>query len=618
MVSPKHHVLLYLPFVAVVLFSAILIFSGTLWTRGADLSHSVQVGNATPSVTNVVVNNGSAITLTANATTTVTVSFTVTDNNGCGEVFFSGNVTTTLFRSGVSTTCAVANPSINLNTLNCYAVATTTNNCPSAVSTTTSANATSTFEVWYFADATDSSSSYPTETWQSFVIAQDASSTTNSTTSAGVELNTLLALNVQTSTINYGTVNPGDNTSSTNQTVPIKNAGNASTTLSINGTAMTNGANSIPTSSQHYATSTFTYGGAEQALQSAATAVSGFLIARPPLTTWATTTPLPTGTYEHASVAYNGYVYTIGGSNATRTSTVLFAPINASGSIGNWSTTTALPTSTDSHASVVYNGYLYVIGGCTNVCPTSTVLFAPINATGSIGSWTTTTALQSSIWNHSAITYNNYVYSIGGQDVFFIRTSTVNFAPINATGSIGSWTTTTALPSALYDVGPIANNGYLYAVGGYDFDDTSTVNFAPINANGSLGTWTTTTALPQKTSRQTAVLNNGTIYVIGGANNSGVTETSTVYFTPIKASGFLGSWSRTAPLSTTGTMQHTSVVYNGYLYTIGGLVSGGSATSTVLYTSLASRNTYWGAANPAGTAQGVFTGQNTFTAVFSP
>ncbi len=619
MVSSKHLVLWY---AGIVIFGFVVlnqllpegrlaeVFAGTTSTSSATIAGGA---NNTPSVTNVVVNGGSAITLIANATKTVTVSFTVTDLDGCSQVFFnSGNVTTTLFRSGVSSTCAVGNPSTNLNTLNCYMVATTTNNCPSATSTTTSANATSTFEVWYFADATDASSSYSGENWQSFVIAQDAS-TTNSTTSAGVELNTLLALTSVTSSINYGSVNANANTGATNQTAGIKNAGNASTTLNINGTAMTSGANSISTSSQHYATNTFTYGGAEASLQEAATAVTGFLIPRPPLTSWATTTPLPTAIYAHASVANNGYLYTVGGNDGSITSTVRFAPINATGSLGTWATTTPLPTSTGYFASVVNNGYIYTTGGLPNDGITSSVFFAPINSTGSIGAWSSTTALPAGAYRHTSVAYNGYVYSIGGNDAA-IRTTTVNFAPINSTGSIGSWTSTAALPSPIERHTSVVYNGYLYTIGGFsNAGQTSTVQFAPINSTGSLGSWTMTTALPGNVYEHASVVNNGVVYTIGGLDS---TETSTVLFAPVNAGGSLGSWSRTTPLPT-GTRRHAAAVYNGIVYSIAGTTNNVN-TSTIYYTSFASRNTYWGTAVSASTPTGTYSGVNTFTAVFSP
>ena len=78
----------------------------------------------------------------------------------------------------------------------------------------------------------------------------------------------------------------------------------------------------------------------------------------------------------HTSVAYNGYLYVIGGAQATSDTNcknagtnsycndIQYALINANGSIGSFTTNTnyfSFPRS--NHTSVAYNGYLYVIGG---------------------------------------------------------------------------------------------------------------------------------------------------------------------------------------------------------------------------------------------------------------
>ena len=80
--------------------------------------------------------------------------------------------------------------------------------------------------------------------------------------------------------------------------------------------------------------------------------------------------------YGHTSVAYNGYLYVIGGYEATSDTNcknagtsnycndIQYAAINSNGSIGSFTTNTnyfSIPR--NYHTSVAYNGYLYVIGG---------------------------------------------------------------------------------------------------------------------------------------------------------------------------------------------------------------------------------------------------------------
>ena len=95
--------------------------------------------------------------------------------------------------------------------------------------------------------------------------------------------------------------------------------------------------------------------------------------------------------------------------------------------------------------------------------------------------------------------YNGYIYELGGGNSS-IDQSTVYYAPLNSNGSVGAWTSTTALPQALQSATSVVYNGYIYELGGNNSGPyQSTVYYAPLNSNGSVGTWTSTTALPQLT-----------------------------------------------------------------------------------------------------------------------
>lgn len=223
-----------------------------------NVSTQVVVANAAPSVSVVKILNDNPIIVTANATTAITVSFTVTDSNSCTDVFELGTVSTTLLRGGVAVytndnvDCAASN-------LNCYRVTTSSHDCVSG----TSADATATLEVYYFADATDGSSSYSAQAWQAYVIVQDQAVASGSASSSDQELNSLTSMTSQSSTIDYGSVAANANTGATNQEQPFANTGNTTSSLTVYGTALVEtliGTNSVATSQQKYATSSFTYG----------------------------------------------------------------------------------------------------------------------------------------------------------------------------------------------------------------------------------------------------------------------------------------------------------------------------------------------------------------------
>ncbi len=304
---------------------------------------------------------------------------------------------------------------------------------------------------------------------------------------------------------------------------------------------------------------------------------------------WNTTTALPQYTSYYpadayaTSVEYNGYVYEIGGdNNSTALSTVYYAPINSNGTVGVWNTTTALPSGIYNATTVSYNGYIYEIGGDDSGW-LSSVYYAPINSNGTIGTWTATTSLPQSIAYATSVEYNGYIYEMSGYNGSSL--STVYYAPINSNGTIGTWTATTSLPQPVAAFGDYAMSieygGYVYVIGGYNGGYLSTVYYAPINSNGTVGVWNTTTTFPTGIEGGEIAEYGGYIYVLGGDTGS---WPSTVYYAPINSNGTVGSWTTTTNLPQNIAFGSASA-YSGYIYTIGGAESG-TATTTVYYAKL--------------------------------
>ena len=466
------------------------------------------------------------------------------------------------------------------------------------------------------------------------VFASDASSTGSTSTPTGQELLTLLAITGTTSSISYGTVNPNSDTSSTNQTYGVKNAGNSSTTLSLSGTAMCNGGTCIPTSSQHYASNTFTYGGGEQALQEAATVVSGWLLGPAPLGTPTTTAATLVRAASPTAGVNNGYLYRFGGYAVGEgaTSSAEYAAIKKDGTLQSWSSTAAMPAARYGHGGFIFNNYAYAIGGTRieSTCSAyaTTTFVASVGATGSLGAWVTTTAPYSNFAYLGYTTYNDsYVYVVGGGSSGYCgSTSSVFYATTTATGMINGWVSTTKLPfiSGLEGMGVAAYRGYLYVFGGLFGETavTSTVLYAPISATGSLGSWTATTPMPSADwSYGASFGQGGFLYAVGGYTN----HTSSIVFAPILADGRVGQWSYASYIEAPSEIDGSPIegaqgftAYNNYLYTVGGYSRNGVTINDTQMIPLPFRNTSWGLANPADTPPGTYSGTNTFVAVYSP
>ena len=296
---------------------------------------------------------------------------------------------------------------------------------------------------------------------------------------------------------------------------------------------------------------------------------------------WPTTTALPDPRARHASVLLNGYVYVLGGIDASNQdnktqSTIYFSkPDFVTGNIpasgpGSWQTNSvSLPAPRARAAAVTLNGYIYHMGGTdTSGDSTATVYFTKPNTDGTISSWASTTSLPSDRSSLTAVTANGYLYVVGGSG-----SATVYYAKPNVDGTIPAWTLTTALPEGRFRHASVVANNYIYAIGG-EFASIiqSTVYYAPLNSDGTVGSWSSTTPIYIPLSRLTAVTSFGYLYMIGGRDSSDV-ERSGVYSAKFNQNGTLGSWTAITSLPQ-ARGRHSSVVANGYIYVLAGRASG--------------------------------------------
>ncbi len=261
-------------------------------------------------------------------------------------------------------------------------------------------------------------------------------------------------------------------------------------------------------------------------------------------------------------------------------------------SLGAWQTAGNHPSARASAATVTYNGYIYNIGGTVaGGAGSNNVYYSKLDVTGAPGTWNSATSLPDLRSAHTAAVANGYLYVIGGNDDVSTLT-TVNYAKINSDGSLGAWNTSAnPLPEARQNHATVIANGYLYVIGGTvsgtgPANIRSTVLYAALNADGSNGSWTTNAnALPANRYKASAVVSsNGYLYVIGGAVSGGSAQ-STVYYGLINSGdGSVGTWTTSANALPSVNYTQSTVVSNGIVYVLGG--NNGSAINTVSYATL--------------------------------
>ena len=317
------------------------------------------------------------------------------------------------------------------------------------------------------------------------------------------------------------------------------------------------------------------------------------------------------GLAAHTSVAYNSFLYVMGGYSSNFASTVQYAQINGDGTVSEWQSAGHLTRPRYGLGSALItvgaNTYIYAIGGvgvgCTGTnSACNDVDFAKINSDGSLTAWAATTTMGTARTYPTVAGNNGYLYALGGCSNSgsgingvggtgcAINTATVEFAKPNTDGTIpslgaGTWAATTSMPVSLFTHSTVINNGKIYAIGGITGNTPNAgslaVYFATMNVtDGTLGAWSTSsTSLPRYDYSGAAVVAAGKLYILGG-NNAG-TLMATAIYSAFDGSGNLTGFTNTTSLPV-ASYAMSSALYNGRIYiTGGGKLSGGFIGKTV-------------------------------------
>lgn len=255
---------------------------------------TLTVSNAAPTVSGALISlvqptvTDIILTTEAGETTGFSLSFSTSDDNSCdaagggaGDEVVDYNLS--LYRSGIgSSTCSTAAGSYNAN--NCYPseLSASTWNLTCTASTTSCSGSADTdmvwnctFPLWYITDPTSGTAAdtlYSGENWLAQVqgIDDDAATGALSESTVGVEVQSLLAFALNTLSIPYGALEPGQQTDPIVATTTISATGNVGIDKDVTGESMcttytgstpcpNSASSTIPESEQVFATSTVTY-----------------------------------------------------------------------------------------------------------------------------------------------------------------------------------------------------------------------------------------------------------------------------------------------------------------------------------------------------------------------
>lgn len=314
---------------------------------------------------------------------------------------------------------------------------------------------------------------------------------------------------------------------------------------------------------------------------------------------------------------YNGYIYALAGYNISEGGSLndlLFAKVNVSdGSVGAFSTSYVTVNPRWDLRAIVNNGYVYALGGCNLGAPpancttmTGTVQTFQLynNYSGSPTQFNTTNTIGVDRIGGSSTVLNGYIYYAGGCTVIACTTvtNTNYYAPINADGTIGTWTAAVStLPAAKAWGKLVAAGGTLYYVGGQTGSATTTATgtiYYTTSISSGVPTWGTATRGIGNTgsgdvarTQFGAAVWNDRIFVVGGYSSGGTVQ-NTVYASPQMSSGgnITGNWPAATTSFNVARSGLTAIAYANNLYILGGY-DGTNYLNDVQYTQINSDGT---------------------------
>jgi len=251
------------------------------------------------------------------------------------------------------------------------------------------------------------------------------------------------------------------------------------------------------------------------------------------LGSWITTSSLNVSRANIHAVSYNGYLYVAGGTSGypgkfDQLSSVEYAKINPDGTLVSWTLATSMNQVRYFPGLVAYNGWLYTLGGWDgNTCLSSSER-APIIADGSIGNWQTASSIPYGNEAFVAVVNNGWIYIMGGWNGA-TTFGQVWKAQISAEGNLGEWTNESSLNIPRAGFGGGIHEGKICVGGGVQWTTMILpAECAVIDPDGGLEPWCIEPELPAAAANVGGCVSNGWFYIVGG-NNSVPQTLSTVF-----------------------------------------------------------------------------------------
>ena len=297
------------------------------------------------------------------------------------------------------------------------------------------------------------------------------------------------------------------------------------------------------------------------------------------------TTNLPQTLMNHQVVIWQNYVFCVGGFNGSNPVNTVYRAQQQSSGISSWTTLNALPEALTDLAVVASQQNLIVMGGKNPEGVSNKIYVAtldPLNA--ALGEWNEASiSLPQPLWGARAVVVHDNIYLIGGAntDDENAASDKVYCLKLNSRGDVASITEVNTLPEARNGHAIATYDSKIYVTGGHDATGVlkNTVYRASVNLDGTLGTWSTQTALPVAVSNHATACSNGILTVIGGMGEE--LPSNQLYYTYLDNAQL--SWVTSSTVLSVRTHSGAACSFDNKIFFTGGKNLSGSVLNFMRY-----------------------------------
>lgn len=240
--------------------------------------------------------------------------------------------------------------------------------------------------------------------------------------------------------------------------------------------------------------------------------------------------------------------------------------------VAGWQQTTPLMEARAGATTVVAQDTMVVIGGTNGRDFISTVEYAPINPDGTLGTWQSGPRLNEPRGFTEAVVRGGYIYVAGGGNGphghNLLRS--VERAQILPDGKIGAWQKESEMLVTRRCAKLAVQGNRIYAFGGFAGVLLDTVESAEFLPDGRLGEWRMEPEIMTIPRYVNGVSKVGDVaYAVGGHDQKRGVGVTSVEWAQFDSAGGLQKWQQTNPLQT-GRYGLSTLAHDNYLYALGG------------------------------------------------